>query len=96
MLFLYKNYIFINLYLIEYYKIYSTYFNITAISHMLFTKYIFMFIIAGFILLVAMIGAIILTLNQSFFNKRQDIVSQINTDVHKAQKLVNTFIKLNT
>ena len=84
-----NNGLFSNLYLIEYYKIYNTYFNITAISHLLFTKYIFMFIIAGFILLVAMIGAIILTLNQNFINKRQDIVDQINTNIYKAQKLIN-------
>lgn len=84
-----------NLYIIEYYKIYSTYFNITAISNLLFTKYIFMFIIAGFVLLVAMIGAIILTLNHSFSNKRQDIVSQINVSVHNSQRVMTLYEKLN-
>jgi hypothetical protein len=41
------------------------------------------------ILLVAMLGAILLTLNQNFINKRQDIVKQINTNLKQSNKLIN-------
>lgn len=38
--------------------------NIESISLLLYTEYIYLFIIAGLILLIAMIGAIVLTLNK--------------------------------
>ena len=58
MLFLNENLTFFQLNLIEFYKIYLTFTNITSISQLLFTKYVYLFIIAGMILLVAMLGAI--------------------------------------
>ena len=66
-----ENFYFIKLNLIEFYEVYLNFSNITSISQVLFTKYIFLFIIAGMILLVAMLGAILLTLNQNYLNKRQ-------------------------
>ena len=43
---------------------------------MLYTKYIYYFQIAGMVLLVAMIGAIVLTLRHKANVKRQDITVQ--------------------
>ncbi len=50
--------------------------NIAAIGNVLYTKYVFFFQIAGLILLVAMIGAIVLTLRHKPNVKRQDISRQ--------------------
>ncbi|MTI45987.1 NADH dehydrogenase subunit J [Roseibium hamelinense] len=51
--------------------------NIEAIGQVLYTKYIFFFQVAGLILLVAMIGAIVLTLRHKENVKRQDINVQV-------------------
>jgi NADH-quinone oxidoreductase subunit J len=94
-LFLNENSVFLQLNLVEFYKIYLTFTNITSISQLLFTKYIYLFVIAGMILLVAMLGAILLTLNQNYINKRQDIVKQINTELQESNKLLKMKIKNN-
>ena len=51
--------------------------NVAAIGAVLYTKYIFWFQTAGLVLLVAMIGAIVLTLRHKAFVKRQDISEQV-------------------
>lgn len=51
--------------------------NIEALGSILYTKYIFFFQVAGLILLVAMIGAIVLTLQHRRNVRRQDINTQI-------------------
>ncbi|WP_443747609.1 NADH-quinone oxidoreductase subunit J [Asticcacaulis solisilvae] len=51
--------------------------NIKAIGHVLYTQYTYLFEMAGFVLLVAMIGAIVLTLRHRAYVKRQDIFSQV-------------------
>ena len=51
--------------------------NIEAIGQVLYTKYIFFFQAAGLVLLVAMIGAIVLTLRHKEGVKRQDIAAQV-------------------
>jgi len=50
--------------------------NTVALGSILYTKYIFLFQIAGAILLVSMIGAIVLTLRDRTRGKRQDIDMQ--------------------
>ena len=50
--------------------------NTEAIGLLLYTRYIFFFQAAGFILLVAMVGAIVLTLRHKEGVKRQDIARQ--------------------
>jgi NADH-quinone oxidoreductase subunit J len=50
--------------------------NTEALGQILYTKYIFFFQIAGLILLVAMIGAIVLTLRHKEGVKRQNIADQ--------------------
>lgn len=51
--------------------------NVEAIANVLYTKYIFFFQVAGLVLLVAMIGAIVLTLRHKEHVKRQDINEQV-------------------
>jgi len=52
--------------------------NIELLGNLLYSSYAINLIIAGFILLIAMIGAIILTLGHEQDVKRQDIFSQVN------------------
>ena len=51
--------------------------NVAAIGALLYTRYIFFFQMAGLVLLVAMIGAIVLTLRHKVGVKRQDIARQV-------------------
>jgi NADH-quinone oxidoreductase subunit J len=51
--------------------------NIAALGRLLYTRYIFFFQMAGLVLLVAMIGAIVLTLRHKVGVKRQDIARQV-------------------
>ncbi len=51
--------------------------NIHALGNVLYTDYVFFFQVAGMILLVAMIGAIVLTLRHKENVKRQDIAQQV-------------------
>jgi NADH-quinone oxidoreductase subunit J len=51
--------------------------NTEAIGRILYTKYVYFFEIAGLILLVAMIGAIVLTLRHKVGVKRQSIAAQV-------------------
>ena len=51
--------------------------NVAAIGSVLYTKYVFFFQTAGLVLLVAMIGAIVLTLRHKTFVKRQNISEQV-------------------
>ena len=54
--------------------------NTEAIGRVLYTKYVFFFELSGLILLIAMIGAIVLTLRHRVGVKRQDIATQIARD----------------
>ncbi len=51
--------------------------NTEAIGLVLYTRYVYFFEAAGLILLVAMIGAIVLTLRHKTRVRRQDIASQV-------------------
>ena len=55
--------------------------NTQALGDILYTQYVFYFQIAGLILLVAMIGAIILTLRHKPKVKRQSIHEQVTRTV---------------
>lgn len=52
--------------------------NTNAIGQILYTQYFFPFQIGGLILLVAMVGAIVLTMRHSTKVRRQDIYKQIS------------------
>jgi NADH-quinone oxidoreductase subunit J len=61
--------------------------NTAAIGQLLYTKYIYLFQAAGLILLVAMVGAIVLTIRHRTNVKRQDILAQIYRDPATAMEL---------
>ncbi|MEP7348995.1 MAG: NADH-quinone oxidoreductase subunit J [Sphingorhabdus sp.] len=63
--------------------------NIEAIGQLLYTKYIFLFESAGLILLVAMIGAIVLTHRRSHGTKGQNISRQVQRRPQDATRNVN-------
>ena len=54
-----------------------------------YTYYFYFFIVAGFILLVAMIGAIILTMQAQVNVRRQQIFQQVSRNMESAVFLVN-------
>ena len=63
--------------------------NVRAIGEVLYTKYIYYFQGAGLVLLVAMIGAIVLTLRHKTFIKRQDISEQVARNPATAIEIVS-------
>ena len=63
--------------------------NTAAIGRILYDDYFLMFQLAGMILLVAMIGAIVLTLRHRQDIKRQDVLAQMYRDPAKAMELVD-------
>jgi NADH-quinone oxidoreductase subunit J len=63
--------------------------NTRALGLLLYDKYLYLFEIAGLILLVAMIGAIVLTLRHRKDIKRQNVLHQMWRDPAKAMELKN-------
>lgn len=63
--------------------------NTQALSLILYDQYFLLFQLAGLILLVAMIGAIVLTLRHRTDVKRQNVLAQMYRDPAKAMELKN-------
>jgi NADH-quinone oxidoreductase subunit J len=63
--------------------------NIVALGELLYTRYPFPFEIAGLVLLVAMIGAIVLTHRSRGDVRGQDVSKQVRRDPAEAVKLTN-------
>lgn len=61
--------------------------NTAALGLLIYDKYFMLFQLAGLILLVAMIGAIVLTLRHRVDIKRQDVLAQMYRDPAKAMEL---------
>ncbi len=61
--------------------------NTEALGLLLYDKYFLIFQLSGTILLVAMIGAIVLTLRHRTDVKRQDVMAQMHRDPAKAMEL---------
>ncbi len=61
--------------------------NTEALGLILYDQYFLLFQLAGLILLVAMIGAIVLTLRHRTNIKRQDVIAQMMRDPAKAMEL---------
>ena len=61
--------------------------NTAALGLLLYDKYFLIFQLAGLILLVAMIGAIVLTLRHRTDVKRQNVVAQMHRDPATAMEL---------
>jgi len=62
--------------------------NIAALGAILYTDYIYLFQAAGMILLLAMIGAIVLTLRHKPHVRRQNISDQVARDPESAMEVV--------
>ncbi|HKR17343.1 NADH-quinone oxidoreductase subunit J [Rhizorhapis sp.] len=63
--------------------------NIEAIGELLYTRYIFLFEAAGIILLVAMIGAIVLTHRARGGVRAQNVAKQVRRRPEEAIRIVN-------
>ncbi len=61
--------------------------NTAALGLLLYDQYFILFQLAGLILLVAMVGAIVLTLRHREGVKRQDVLAQMYRDPAKAMEL---------
>jgi NADH-quinone oxidoreductase subunit J len=63
--------------------------NTAALGRLIYTDYVFLFQAAGLILLVAMIGAIVLTLRERKTSRHQNIAVQTSRTVRETLELVN-------
>ncbi len=63
--------------------------NTAALGQLIYGQYIFLFQTAGLILLVAMIGAIVLTLRHRTNVKRQNVMAQMHRDPAKAMDVID-------
>ena len=61
--------------------------NTRALGLLIYDKYLLLFQLAGLVLLVAMIGAIVLTLRHRKDVKRQNVLHQMWRDPAKAMEL---------
>lgn len=61
--------------------------NVEAIGRVLYTDYVYFFQAAGIVLLIAMIGAIVLTLRHKPGIKRQDVGRQVGRDAKTAMEV---------
>jgi len=61
--------------------------NVEAIGRVLYTEYVYIFQAAGIVLLIAMIGAIVLTLRHKPNVKRQDVARQVGRDAGTAMEV---------
>lgn len=62
--------------------------NTKAIGHLLYTDYVFAFVVSGVILLIAMIGAIVLTLRERGGVRRQVISKQVSRTKEESISIV--------
>jgi len=61
--------------------------NVETIGRVLYTDYVYFFQAAGIVLLIAMIGAIVLTLRHKPHIKRQKVADQVGRDAAKAMEV---------
>ena len=67
--------------------------NTEILGNLIYTEYFLQFQMAGFILLVAMIGAIVLTLRHRDYVRRQVISDQISRDSRASIELIDINLK---
>jgi NADH-quinone oxidoreductase subunit J len=70
----------------EFFGMYNSFANVKMLAFALFSNYLFHFLIAGMVLLLAMIAAIVLTLHKQFISKNQNVYNQILKDFNFAIK----------
>ena len=63
--------------------------NIQAVGNLVYTYYFYFFLLASIILLVAMIGAIVLTMQKGIRIKRQQVFLQNNRDFAKTIRKIS-------
>jgi NADH-quinone oxidoreductase subunit J len=63
--------------------------NTAALGAILYTRYVYLFEAAGLILLVAMVGAIVLTLQHRRDVKRQSVAAQVGRTRDEGVELVH-------
>ena len=63
--------------------------NTTQLGQVIYTEYLLLFQLAGLVLLVAMIGAIVLTIRHRKDVKRQNVVAQMHRDPKAAIKMID-------
>jgi NADH-quinone oxidoreductase subunit J len=63
--------------------------NVEVLSEVLYTYYVYYFLLAGLVLFVAMIGAIVLTLHHKADVRRQDIYRQVGRNYSSGVVKVN-------
>lgn len=61
----------------EFYSWFCKQSNVFFVGYLLFTTFCYLFVLVGFVLLVAMIGAIVLTLQKTFTSKNQKLFKQV-------------------
>ncbi|OWJ78820.1 MULTISPECIES: NADH-quinone oxidoreductase subunit J [Haematobacter] len=61
--------------------------NTAALGHLIYDRYVYLFMASALVLLVAMIGAIVLTLRHRTNVKRQDVIKQMMRDPATAIEL---------
>ena len=68
---------------IQWYQLVEPYSNIESIGMVMYTYYLLFFLLASLILLVAMIGAILLTMHKTVSTKRQQVFQQNSREFAK-------------
>ena len=68
---------------IQWYQLVEPYSNIESIGMVMYTYYLLFFLLASLILLVAMIGAILLTMHKTVSTKRQKVFQQNSREFAK-------------
>jgi len=68
---------------IQWYQLILSQHNIESIGMVMYTYYLLLFLLASLILLVAMIGAILLTMHKTVSTKRQQVYQQNNREFSK-------------
>jgi len=58
--------------------------NIKTISVSLFSSYVFAFVLSGFVLLLAMVATIVLTVQKTFVSKTQNFYAQLMMDYNSS------------
>lgn len=69
--------------IIQWYQLVEPYSNIESIGMVMYTYYLLFFLLASLILLVAMIGAILLTMHKTVSTKRQKVFQQNSREFAK-------------
>jgi NADH-ubiquinone oxidoreductase chain 6 len=64
--------------------------NIESVGNLLYTTYFILFLVSSLILLVAMIGAIVLTMHKTAKVKRQDVFQQNAINFQTTIKKIRT------